>query len=212
MTRKTSATGRFITLEGIDGAGKSTQVCLIGDILKKQNIPFIITREPGGTAGGDLLRRLLVQDRSFSWTKESEVLLHYAARIEHCRTIVKPALSQGQWVICDRFIDSTTAYQGGGQGVAEDFLKQMCVLTMGTFGPDQTFILDISPEMAMTRITPRAMLSMEQHYEGMGVDFFRRVRKRYLKIAKDEPKRCTVIKADGDVPHVHRLIMKHMTL
>lgn len=202
--------GRFITLEGIDGAGKSTQANLLADFVREKGHQVFLTREPGGSDGADHLRDLLVRKQGFSWHPKSEALIHYAARIEHCRNNLIPRMEKGEWVICDRFADSTLAYQGAGQGVDVDFLEKLHHFAIGDLHPDQTFILDMLPKTALKRANP--LLFSQLHYESMGEEFFEKVRQGYRAIADRYPERCTMIPAHGDVEDVHKRIRKHVQL
>ncbi len=195
------ARGRFITFEGGEGTGKSTQVGLLATALRDAGIDVLETREPGGAQGAEEIRRLLVEGDVGRWEAMSEALLHYAARREHMAKTVLPALDAGRWVLCDRFADSTTAYQGFGHGLDRAALDQLHRLVVGEFVPDLTLILDLPVELGLERATARP--GSETRYERMDVDFHRRLRDGFLDIAGREPGRCAVIDASGTVDAVH---------
>lgn len=187
---------RFITFEGGEGAGKSTQVQALAQRLREHGLGVIETREPGGVPGGELIRELLVTGPTDRWSPLSEALLHYAARQEHLEELIRPALDQEQWVISDRFADSTAAYQGSAEGVSPDVLKALYELVVGTTKPDMTFILDIPVEEGLRRAEARGM--EENRYEQMGVAYHERIRQAFLLIAEREPDRCVVIDGTMD--------------
>ena len=194
------APGRFITFEGGEGAGKSTQVTLLGDRLRAAGHEFIATREPGGTPGAMDIRRLLVEGAVDRWEPFSELLLHNAARHEHVQKTIAPALAAGKWVICDRFADSTMAYQGYAQNVDRDMVARINRAAAGDVWPDLTIVLDLAVADGLARAEGRR--DVEDRYERMGTAFHERIRDAFLDIAKAEPDRCAVIEAAGDVDHV----------
>jgi len=194
------AHGRFITFEGGEGAGKSTQVERLGERLRADGHDVLITREPGGAPGALEIRRLLVEGAVERWEPLSELLLHNAARHEHVRKTIAPALAAGVWVVCDRFADSTVAYQGYGQGVERDTVTRINVLGANGVWPDLTIILDLAVADGLARAVGRR--DGEDRYERMGADFHERIRAAFLEIARAEPDRCAVIAAAGDIDHV----------
>ncbi len=194
------AHGRFITFEGGEGAGKSTQVERLGERLRADGHDVLITREPGGAPGALEIRRLLVEGAVERWEPLSELFLHNAARHEHVRKTIAPALAAGVWVVCDRFADSTVAYQGYGQGVARDTVARVNVLGANGVSPDLTIILDLAVADGLARAGGRA--DVEDRYERMGADFHERIRAAFLDIARAEPDRCAVIAAAGDVDQI----------
>lgn len=198
--------GRLITLEGGEGAGKSTQARLLAAWLAEKNIHATLTREPGGTSGAEDIRALLVTGEVGRWDALTETLLHYAARRDHVTRLIQPALSTGQWVICDRFIDSTLAYQGYGQGIDRATIAGLRRAVLGGFAPDLTLILDVSPETRRSRTRGRP--GNEDRYERMNEDFHDRVREGFLAIAVAEPGRCAVISADQPIEAVFAAIKK----
>ena len=200
-----STGGKFITLEGGEGTGKSTQIARLASALMAVGINCVQTREPGGAPGAEEIRRLLVEGAVDRWQPMSEVLLHNAARIEHLETTVKPALASGQWVVCDRFFDSTLAYQGYGHGLDTAAIANLHWLLYKDFKPDLTLVLDLRLEEGLKRAAGRAQ--GEDRYERMGKDFHERLRRGFLEIAEAEPGRCAVVDASGDEETVHERIM-----
>jgi dTMP kinase len=191
------APGRFITLEGGEGAGKSTQIARLKAWLEGRGRKVTATREPGGSPGAEMIRKLLVEGPIERWDGTSEALLHFAARREHLRSTVWPALKRGDWVISDRFADSTLAYQGYGHGVDRRIFEQLYEVAVGAFRPDLTLILDLPIETGLERAAARR--GTETRYESLPRAFHARVRAGFLEIAAREPKRCVVIDATGDV-------------
>ena len=196
--------GAFITFEGGEGSGKSTQVKLLCDAFAKAKRPYIATREPGGTPGAERIRELLVSGDKDAWQPMTETMLFYAARLEHVHRHIVPALAAGTHVICDRFADSTMIYQGIGKGLTEDFVQMLHRLTLGNFAPDLTVILDINPAEGLKRAGARA--HDETRFERLPLDFHRRIRAGFLSLAAREPKRCVVINAEQSVAAVHHQI------
>lgn len=201
--------GRLITLEGGEGAGKSTQAKALGAWLERQGIVAELTREPGGAPGAESIRTLLVTGDTGRWDPLAETLLHYAARREHMVRRILPALAAGTWVVCDRFFDSTLAYQGYGLGISPDVIAQIRSATLGKFAPDLTLILDVAPETRRARTAGRP--GNEDRYERMDEAFHARVRDGFLKIANAEPERCVVIPADTDPRSVGEAIRAAIT-
>ncbi len=189
--------GKFITFEGGEGTGKSTQVKALAQKLEEQGIDVVVTREPGGTPSAELIRDLLVTGAPDRWTPLSEALLNYAARHEHLKNLIRPALAQDQWVLSDRFVDSTLAYQGTAEGVGYDTIQTLYHLVVGSSGPNLTFILDLPVEEGLKRAEGRG--AYENRYEKMGVAFHEHVRQSFLMVAKREPQRCVVIDGSQQV-------------
>ena len=187
------ARGRFITLEGGEGAGKSTQVKLLGIWLRESGVDVVQTREPGGAPGAERIRELLVKGNADRWTPLAETLLHYAARADHLDRTIRPALAAGRWVVCDRFADSTTAYQGYGHGVPFDVIDSLFTAVVGNTAPDLTLILDLPVEQGLKRAAARS--GHENRYEQMAIEFHNRLRDGFLAIARHDPRRCAVIDA-----------------
>ena len=192
--------GRFITLEGGEGAGKSTQARLLADALSEQGIPVLRTREPGGAPGAEFLREVLLSGR-VDWDAHAETMLHVAARMEHVAKTIRPTLLAGTWVICDRFHDSTMAYQGYGQGVDRGMIAGL--FDMIGLVPDRTFVLDVPREIALTRL--RARGAADDRYERLNDAFHARVTEGFREIARAP--RCVLIDASGDASSVHAAIM-----
>ena len=193
-------TGRFITLEGGEGAGKSTQIARLQARLEARGRKVLPTREPGGSPGAEMIRKLLVEGPVERWDGVTEALLLFAARRDHLRSTVWPALEQGMWVISDRFADSTTAYQGYGHGMDRAMLERLYDLTVGQFRPDLTLILDLPVDTGLARAAARR--GAEMRFESLGRDFHQRVRSGFLEIAKRDPDRCAVVDASGTVDEV----------
>ncbi|MCC5980114.1 MAG: dTMP kinase [Oceanicaulis sp.] len=187
------APGRFITLEGGEGTGKSTLAAGLEEALGRRDVKVERTREPGGTPGAEEIRKLLVEGTADRWQPISEALLLYAARHDHVERHIKPALAAGRWVISDRFFDSTTAYQGAAGGVDAQTLATLRQLVLGDFAPDLTLILDLDPEAGLTRAGSRG--TGEARFESKGLAFHQRLRQGFLDITKAEPERCVVIDA-----------------
>jgi dTMP kinase len=179
--------GRFITLEGIDGAGKSTHLPWLKEVLERGDRRVWISREPGGTAVGERLRELLLHE---PMSPLAETLLMFAARREHCEREIWPRLAAGAWIVCDRFVDATYAYQGGGHGVALDTIAQLEQLTLGEFRPDLTLVFDVPIEVSRERLAAGRSLDK---FERQTSEFFARVRATYLQRARAEPARMRVI-------------------
>ena len=186
-------TGRLITFEGGDGAGKTTQIGRLADFLEGLGMPVVRTREPGGTADAEAIRKLLVSGEA-DWDPLTEAMLHFAARREHVEKHIRPALAAGQWVLSDRFYDSTVAYQCYGQGVAPEDEAALRRLAIGSLQPDLTLLLDVSVETGRKRAQSR----QERRYEAMNDDLHRRVREGFLAIARRQPQRVEVVDAERD--------------
>ena len=206
MTAAAAIAGRFITLEGGEGAGKSTQVARLMNWLEARQRTALATREPGGSPGAEMVRKLLVEGPAERWDGTTEALLHFAARRDHLRSTVWPALKRGAWVISDRFADSTRAYQGDGHGIDPALLDRLYSVAVGDFRPDLTLILDLPVELGLARAASRR--GAETRYEGLPRAFHERVRKSFLDIAAREPKRCVVIDATQDIETIAAAIAR----
>ncbi len=204
--------GKFITLEGGDGCGKSTQIKLLAQYLQTKNIDVVLTKEPGSTEEGKILRQLLVTGDKDKFDAISECLLYYADRRCNLTKVVWPAIKDGKWVISDRYADSTEAYQYYGYDKRVDFqtLQSLYKIVAGDFKPDLTIILDIDPEVGMRRSFAKAenMAVKELRFESRQMDFHRNLRHGFLEIAKREPERCAVVNADTDIETLHKQIVK----
>ncbi len=194
--------GRFITLEGGEGAGKSTQTRLLADALIALGLPVLRTREPGGAPGAETLRTLLLGG-TVNWSPPAETLLHFAARAEHAEKTIRPALAAGMWVVCDRFTDSTMAYQGYGQGADRAMIATLAELLR--LPPDVTLVLDVSEQVAVARQLQRGIAA--DRYERLDAFFHARVNAGFREIARQAPERCALIAADGAEAAVHATIM-----
>lgn len=193
--------GKFITFEGGEGVGKSTQVKILYEKLSETGIDVVLTREPGGSDGAEEIRALLVKGGTDKWQPMTEALLHNAARSEHLKKTVKPALKAGKWVISDRYADSTIAYQGYGQGVEIKRLLDLHKLSTDDFWPDLTIILD-GNELSRAMNREDESTDKEDRYERMGDEFHNNLQTSFLDIAKKNPDRCTVISAAGTIVEV----------
>ena len=195
------ARGRFITFEGGEGAGKSTQVKALVERLNASGIAAVATREPGGAPGAELIRRLLVDGPATRWEPLAEVLLHFAARREHVVRTVWPALDRGEWVVSDRFADSTTAYQGFGQGAGRNAIDAIYRAALGAFAPDLTIVLDLPVELGLARAQAREN-GGRSRYERMDRAMHERLREGFLEIARGAPERCVVLDATASADSV----------
>jgi dTMP kinase len=187
------ALGRFITLEGGEGAGKSTQARRLGERLAARGVTAVVTREPGGSPGAEAIRELLVTGQADRWSPVTETLLMYAARRDHIERTIAPALAAGDWVVSDRFADSTRAYQGAGGGAPGSLIQALERYVLGETRPDLTLILDLPVEAGLARIAART--HAETRFEAKGEDFHRRLREGFLAIARVERDRCVVVDA-----------------
>jgi dTMP kinase len=194
--------GRFITLEGIDGAGKSTHIPWIAEYLRGRGLALGVTREPGGTALGERLRELLL-DPQQPVSPETEALLMFAARNEHLRTLIAPALERGEWVLCDRFTDATFAYQGGGRGVGLERLEALEGWVQGGLQPDLTLYFDVPIEVARARLDSTRSPDRFEREQG---EFFQRVREGYLARARRFPQRIRIIDSTAALPQVQHAL------
>ena len=193
--------GKFITFEGIDGAGKSTHIANVSSLLKSHGLNVVTTREPGGTPLGEKLRELLLHD---SMHLETETLLMFAARREHVAQVIEPALARGDWVVCDRFSDATYAYQGGGRGLDKAKFLQIEQWVLGNLQPDLTFLFDLPPVVAGERISAQGR-DLDR-FEQERADFHARVRQAYLERAAAAPKRIAIINADQSLEKIKKQV------
>jgi dTMP kinase len=201
--------GRFITFEGGEGGGKSTQLKLLAEALAGSGLEVVTTREPGGSPGAEDIRALLVQGDVLRWDGITEALLHSAARRDHLVRTVWPALARGAWVLCDRFADSTLAYQGYGHGLALATIENLTRITVGDFAPDLTLVLDLAVETGLGRAGGRG--GAEDRYERMDAAFHQRLRQGFLAIARADPGRCVVVDAARPVAEVHQAVLAAVT-
>jgi len=203
--------GVFITIEGVEGSGKSTQLLRLSERLRRLGLPLVVSKEPGGTALGRELRRLLLERHASgeTWCAESELLLFYADRAQHLETVIRPSLAQGKIVLVDRFEDSTRAYQGAS-GVAESSLDRLNDLVLRGLKPQLTVLLDMDPEVSLQRVEVRNLALgiefSETRFDEAELDFHRRVRHRFLAIAQNHPNRVALIPARDPVGEVEAAI------
>jgi dTMP kinase len=195
----------FITFEGGEGTGKTTQIAMLKSYLENQGKAVITTREPGGTPKAEKLRKLHVEIDGEDWLPKSEVLILYTARLEHVEKLIKPALLEGKIVVSDRFSDSTIAYQGYGRQVDMGFIRHVDDLVIDGFKPDLTFIFDLDVNIGLERSLARLkdQQSKEDKFEKLDIGFHERMRQGYLDIAQSDPKRCVVINANQSVDAIH---------
>ena len=198
--------GRFITFEGIDGAGKSTQIDVIEATLKARGLEVIRTREPGGTPLGEVIRKELL---SVSMDPATETLLFFASRAEHIAQVIRPALERGAWVLSDRFTDATYAYQVGGRGFPAEKVEELERWTHGELQPDRTVLFDIEPEVAAKRVAQARNLD---RFEKENLDFFTRVRNAYLTRAKQSPERFLIVNSMQDKETVSDILRKEFSV
>ena len=196
--------GLFITLEGIDGSGKSTQANALGEALNKNGNIAILTREPGGSVGAELIRKLLVEGDPNRWSPETEMLLFTAARRDHFEKTIRPALERGKIVISDRFADSTRVYQGATRGDLRALVDQLHQLMIG-YEPDLTLIIDVDPQESLARGLARG--SGEDRFEDFGLDFQKKLRQGFLKLGNDFDKRCKIIDGTRSVDDISSEIL-----
>jgi dTMP kinase len=198
-------TGRFITLEGGEGTGKSTQIKRLAAALEAKGIAVLATREPGGSPGAEQIRTLMVEGEPGRWDAITETLLAYAARADHVARTIGPALLEGRWVISDRFNDSTFAYQGVGRGVPRETIRRIDSAVLDDFAPDLTLVLDLDVTVGLQRAAARG--AAENRFEKFGADFHEKLRQAFLDIAKRHPERCRVIDAGGSEDEVAEAIL-----
>jgi dTMP kinase len=199
--------GRFITLEGIEGAGKSTVAQMASDWLSARGVTNRVTREPGGTPLAERVRKIVLERGSESVSPQAETLLMFAARSIHVENVIRPSLARGEWVICDRFTDATRAYQGYGRGMDAAWIEQLAVAVQGDLQPDCTLLLDLPVEVGLSRARGRSGNAADR-FEAETLEFFERVRRGYLEIAAREPQRVRVIAAGGTLSAVTDQVAK----
>ena len=195
--------GRFITFEGGEGAGKSTQLKRLAERLKSAGREIVATREPGGSPGAEAIRALVLNGDADRWSPVTETLLMYAARRDHLERVIEPALERGAWVVCDRFADSTRAYQGAAGGTDPALIAALEAQVLGGTRPDLTLIFDLSPEAGLARAHSRGG---ELRFESKGLAFHQRLRDGFLAIARAEPERCVVVDAAGSIEAVEAAV------
>ncbi|HXM20551.1 MAG TPA: dTMP kinase [Terriglobales bacterium] len=209
--------GRFITFEGLDGCGKSTQLAKLATVLRAQGLPVVVTREPGGTPTGEKVRQLLLDTNTSSLAPLAELALMFAARAQHIAEVIQPALAEGRIVLCDRFTDSTEAYQGGGRKLGSEAVLALHRILCGNMRPELTILMDSDVAMSVDRARRRNKTqagknsrakSDENRFEQESRAFFGRVRNAYLAIAAREPERMVVVDARGTPEETHRQIVQ----
>lgn len=194
--------GRFITFEGGEGSGKSTQIQMLADRLNNSNLKTIVTREPGGSPGAEIMRHLLLSGVGKLFGAEAETLLFAAARDDHVHQVIKPALERGVWVLCDRFTDSTRVYQGKLGNVNPDLIRALERVTIGDLKPDLTLILDVPVAVGLQRAISRRGSAVADRFEQEGIEFHEKLRQSYAQLAADHPERCVLIDANADTETV----------
>ena len=200
----------FVTFEGIDGSGKTTQLRLLHEHLLKNGIDTVIAREPGGTEIGESIRQILLHSGTQNLKPLSELLLYYASRHQNLCQNILPALERGQWVLCDRYADASLAYQGYGRGVDLNFIEQLNQAVIGQRQPNLTFLLDLDPAVAIARARRRNQERVvdESRFEMESLDFFERVRQGYLTIARKDLGRFRIVSGELPVEHAHQQILR----
>jgi dTMP kinase len=201
--------GKFISIEGIEGAGKSTQLSFIRDFLEQQGITVRVTREPGGTELGEQIRELLLSPRDTGMSHDAELLLMFAARAEHIEQVIKPALLRGEWVLCDRFVDATFAYQGGGRGIERERIEAISEWTLKGLQTDLTFLFDLPVEQGQARVIKRQQ--EKDRFEQEKAVFFQQIRNCYLERAAIEPSRIKVIDSSRDIIAIQEQLQAILT-
>jgi len=195
--------GRFITFEGVEGSGKSTQIRLAGEFLQALGLTVVVTQEPGGTPLGERIREILLNRGGFDISGEAEVFLFAAARAQHADAVIRPALESGKIVLCDRFSDATIAYQAYGRGLPLESVREICRLASRGLSPDLTLLFDLPVEeglaRALQRIAGRGGGAREDRFEREHLDFHRRIREGYLAVARQEPGRVRILDASKDI-------------
>lgn len=199
-------TGRFIALEGGEGVGKSTQGRMLAEALRGRGIEVVTTREPGGTAGAEAIRAMLLSNEGEGWGARAEALLFAAARADHVEKLIRPAVSRGDWVICDRFVDSSRAYQGGGGGLSDADVMELHRIGSEGLLPDLTILLTVRPEVSAQRLALRDG-DLADRIGGRGPDYHARVADAFRGFAQAEPERFALIDAEGSPEEVHARVM-----
>jgi dTMP kinase len=197
--------GRFITLEGIEGAGKSTVARIVCDWLKARGITVCLTREPGGTPLAERVRQVVLERGDEQLSPVTETLLMFSARGIHVENLIRPALARGEWVVCDRFVDATRAYQGAGRGVSTELIDALAKSVLGGLQPDCTLLLDLPPAVGLARARQRSGVAADR-FEAEAEAFFLKVRMAYLELAAAEPHRIRLIDASVALPEVAKQV------
>ena len=195
--------GRFITFEGVEGGGKTTNINFIAELLQKKGKDIVLTREPGGTEISEAIREILLSKELPAMHQDTELLLMFAARAEHVQKKILPALAQGKWVLCDRFTDASYAYQGGGRGIAIERIAALECWVQGDFRPNYTFLFDLDAETGLSRAKNRGETD---RFEQESIDFFNRIRAKYLEMAEQDSERYHIINAQYDLVQVQQQV------
>lgn len=201
--------GLFISFEGGEGSGKSTQIRCLEKWFRDQGQDVVVTREPGGSPGAEEIRNLILTGDPGRWDPVTEALLMFASRRDHVERTIRPALDSGKIVLCDRFADSSVAYQGYGHGLGADYIRKLWQLAIGDFKPDLTLIFDLPLELGLERASERFanVSAAEDRFERMGLEFHQRLRDGFREIASDEKDRCQIIDASGDIETVSERVI-----
>jgi len=207
MTTTKPEKGLFITFEGVEGGGKTTNISFVTEIIRKSGRQILITREPGGTSIGEAIRNILISKEYPEMHYITELLLMFAARSEHIQRKIRPALEQGIWVLCDRFTDASYAYQGAGRGVDSEKIKLLENLVQESLRPDITFLFDLEANIGLARAQSRGETD---RFEQQHIDFFNRVRSKYLEMAKAEPQRYRIIEAQHALKQVQQQVSEKL--
>ena len=202
--------GKFITFEGGEGAGKSTQAAALADRLVTFGIGAVLTREPGGSPGAEIIRHVILSGAAKPLGAEAEALLLAVARADHLEELIKPSLARGRWLICDRFLDSTRIYQGALGKVSKPFLKGLEKLTVGDTMPDLTFILDVPAKVGLARARERRGNAAPDRFEGEGLAFHEALNAAFRELAEKEPQRCVLIEADRPQEKIAAEVWRHV--
>jgi dTMP kinase len=201
---------RFITLEGLEGSGKSTQIGRLAQHLVARGIEVTVTREPGGTPLAEKLRQIVLSAGNENLSPAAELLIMFAARAVHLDSLIRPALAAGRWVLCDRFTDASFAYQGAGRGVGDAFIESLETLVQGSLRPDLTLLLDLPVELGLRRAAARRGRESPDRFELESGEFFERVRARFLVLAAQHPERIKVVNADRPLEEVTAELIAHV--
>lgn len=198
--------GLFVSFEGIEGCGKTTQIRILSEALTARRVPHTVTREPGGTAVGDGIRRILLDSETIGLTPAAELLLFYASRSQNLAEKIRPARARGEIVLCDRFFDASLAYQGYGRGLPLEFIRGLTDLVCAGDRPDMTILFDIEPSVGLKRARARNLghASDEGRFEALNLEFYSRVRGGYLELAHQEPARFRIVDAHRSIGDIHR--------